>query len=295
MTEPFGFSHRVNSRYTLDAGETGLATRVSWGAILAGVALALSLQFLLNLLGVGVGAAVIDPATSDYPTAATFSIASAVWFAVAGIVAAFAGGYVASRLSGRPDKTTGGYQGLTSWAVTTLFILYLLTTSVGAIVGGAFSGIGSLVGGLGKTVVTVATTAAPFVANSGNPMSGIEQQIRSASGGNDPQALRDAAVAAMQAVVSGDPAQADDARQRAAQAIARAQGIPVDQAKAQVTQYEDQYRRSLETAKQSAISAAQATSKVLTTGTISIFVALLLCAIASWFGGIVGTRATFGR
>jgi len=48
-----------------DASVTAAYNKVSWGAIFAGVAIALAVQFLLNLLGVGIGAAVLDPATSD--------------------------------------------------------------------------------------------------------------------------------------------------------------------------------------------------------------------------------------
>lgn len=264
--------------------------KVSWGAIFAGVALALSAQFLLNLLGVGIGAAIIDPASSENPTANTFSIASAAWFIASGIIAAFIGGYVASRLSGRPSRSTGGYHGLTSWAVTTLVLLYMLTTSIGAIVGGAFSGLGTIISGAGQTAVTAATTAAPALANANNPMAAIEQQIRSATGGNDPQALRDAAVTAVRAAITGDEAKAEDARNQAAQALAKAQSIPVEQAKTEVVQYEEQYKQSLETAKQNAIAAAQTTSKVVATGAIVAFFALLLGALAAWIGGFSATK-----
>lgn len=63
--------------------------------------LALAAEFLINLLGVGVGAAVLDPMTNDNPDASTFSIGGGLWFVLSGIVTSFAGGYVASRLSGR--------------------------------------------------------------------------------------------------------------------------------------------------------------------------------------------------
>ena len=291
MTEPVGVSRRADAAYSAHLSDIAFLNKVSWGAIFAGVALALSIQFLLNLLGVGIGAAVIDPATSDSPAASTFSIASAIWFVVAEIIASFVGGYIASRLSGRPAKSTGGYHGLTSWAVATLVVLYLLTTSLSAIVGGAFSGIGSLLGGVGQTATTAVTAAAPVVANADNPFSGIEQQIRSATGGNDPQALRDAAVTAVQAAISGDQAKAEDARNRAAEALARAQGTPLEQAKAQVVKYEAQYKQSMETAKQKTIEAAQSTGKVVSTGAILAFVALLLGAISAWFGGSAGTIA----
>ncbi|MCV9967483.1 PhnA-like protein [Pararhizobium sp. BT-229] len=263
--------------------------KVSWGAVFAGVAIALSTQFLLNLLGVGIGAAVLDPATYDNPEASTFSIAGGIWFVVAGIIASFAGGYVASRLSGRSSNSTGGYHGVTSWAVTTLVVLYLLTTSVGALVGGAFSGLSSIVSGVGSTAATAVTAAAPAIANSTNPMSGIEQQIRSTTG-NDPQALQNAAVSAMQAVVMGDEASADDARNRAADAISKAQGIPLDQARAQVDQYEKAYRENVAAAKQQAMDAAQAATAAISAGAILGFLALVLGSIAAWFGGVYGTK-----
>ncbi|MBD8653323.1 MULTISPECIES: PhnA-like protein [Rhizobium/Agrobacterium group] len=268
---------------------TSALNKVSWGAIFAGVVIALAVQFLLNLLGVGLGAAVLDPVTSDNPTASTFSIAGGIWFVIAGIIAAFVGGYVSSRLSGRPSNSTGGYHGLTTWAVTTLVVLYMLTTSIGALVGGAFSGLSSVIGGVGQTAATAASTAAPAIANSANPMAGIEQQIRSTTG-NDPQALQNAAVAAVQAAVTGDQAKAEDARNRAAEAIARSQNIPVEQARQQVQQYEATYRENVEAAKQQALEAAEATATAVSAGAILGFIALALGAIAGWVGGSFGTK-----
>jgi ferritin-like metal-binding protein YciE len=50
---------------------------------------------------------------------------------------------------------------VTLWAVTTLVVISLLTTSVGALVGAVFSGLGGVVSSAGSTVATAATTAAP--------------------------------------------------------------------------------------------------------------------------------------
>jgi len=263
--------------------------KVSWGSVFAGVAVSLVIQLLLNLLGAGIGAAVIDPAGTDNPTATTMSVSSGLWFVVSGIVAAFVGGYIASRLSGRPIRTTGALHGLTSWAVSTLVIIYLLTTSVGALVGGVFSGLGGIVSSAGSTVATAATTAAPALATTANPMAGIEQQIRDASGGNDPAALRDAAVASVRAALTGDQAKAEDARNRAADALAKAQNIPVDQARQQVRQYEQQYTDAMAQAKQKATDAAETAATAFSAGAILAFIALVVGAIASWIGGAIGT------
>lgn len=172
MTEPVSVTHArgvVSDSYLHSA-----FNKVSSGAIFAGVAVALVTQLLLNLLGAGIGAAVIDPASYDNPSAITLSVSTAVWFVVSGFVASFVGGYIASRLSGRPVKATGAHQGLTSWAVTTLVVVYLLTTSVGALMVGVFSGLGSIVTGAGSTIGTAATTAAPALATTADPLSGIE-------------------------------------------------------------------------------------------------------------------------
>jgi hypothetical protein len=65
----------------------------------------------------------------------------------------------------------------------------------------------------------------------------------------------------VRALVTGDPSQAQAARERAAAALAQAQNIPIEQAREQVTQYEQQDRRTVEQAKQKATAAADAAAK----------------------------------
>lgn len=263
---------------------TVLINNISWGAVFAGVAIALVTQLLLNMLGIGVGAATVDPATGDNPSATAFSVGAALWWTIAGIVAAFLGGHAAGRLSGRPKESTAGWHGLTAWAVTTIIVFFLLTSTLGAVLGGALGALKSTVGGVGRAAVE---TAAPAIANT-DVFGDIERQIRERSGGTDPQALRDAAVSGMRALVLGDQAQADAARERAAEALARAQNISVDEARAQVAQYEQQYRQAVEQAKQKATQTAEVAADATAKGALFGFIALLLGAIAAWFGGRMG-------
>ena len=256
--------------------------KVSWGAIFAGVVVALVVQALLTMLGVGIGVATLDPGTSDNPDGATFSIVAGIWYVVAGIIAAFAGGYVSARMSGKIVPTTGALHGLTTWALTTLIVIFLLTSSVGSLVGGVFSGVASAVGGASQTI---AQAAAPMLANS-NPLEALKSQVRAT--GTDPDALNAAVMNAMRSLVMGDAASADAARAQAAQALATARGIPLDQATQQVTDMEKQYRDAVESAKQQAVEAAEATASVVSTGAILAFVALVLGALAGWFGGRSG-------
>jgi hypothetical protein len=267
---------------------TVLLNRISWGAVLAGVVVGLVVQLILNMIGVGIGAATFHPMTGDNPEASTFSIVAAVWWTVSGIIAAFAGGLAAGRLAGKPKESTAGWHGLTAWALTTLVVFYLLTTAVGGIIGGVFSTISSAAGGLGRTAATAAQAAAPAVAQSNDPLARIEQAVRDATGGNDPAALRDGAVSAVRAVVTGNPDQAQQARERAAQAISKAQNISIDDARKQVQQYEEQYRQAVEQAKQQAAKAADAAASAVSKGSLFGALALLLGAIAGWFGGRAG-------
>jgi hypothetical protein len=254
-----------------DDAHTIMINRVAWGAIFAGVVVALVVQILLTMLGVGIGMATLDPASGDNPAASTFSITAAIWWFISGIIAAFAGGYVAARMSGRTLPTTGAFHGLTTWAVTTLLVLYLLTTTAGSLVGGVFSGVASAIGGVGQTV---AQSAAPMLAEA-NPLDAIERQVRAT--GTDPEALNNAAVNAIRQLLTGDASNADQARQQATQALAQARNIPLDEAQQTVAQ-----------AKQAATEAADTAASAVSTGALVAFVALVLGAIAGWFGGRSG-------
>ncbi|MFZ1105385.1 MAG: PhnA-like protein, partial [Hyphomicrobiaceae bacterium] len=90
---------------------------------------------------------------------------------------------------------------------------------------------------------------------------------------------------AVRAAVTADPAQAQDARERAAQALAKAQGVPVDEARAQIARYEQQYRQVVDQAKEQATAAAQTATTAVSRGALFSAIALLLGAIAAWFGG----------
>jgi hypothetical protein len=271
---------------------TILINRISWGAVFAGVVIALVVQLILNLVGIGIGASTFDPASSTNPSAATFSVGAGIWWTISGIIAALAGGYAAGRLAGQPKEASGGWHGLTAWALATLVIFALLTTTIGAIAGGAFQLLGSVTGGaaqtLGATAQTAIQAAAPAVSQAADPLASIERTVRDASGGSDPAALRDAAVSAVRAALTADPTQAQEARDRAAQALAKAQGVPVDDARAQIGRYEQQYRQAIEQAKQTATAAAQMTTTAVSRGALFGSLALLLGAVAAWLGGRMG-------
>jgi hypothetical protein len=267
---------------------TVLLNEVSWAAVFAGVVVALVTQLLLNMLGLGIGVATLDPGTGDNPSASALSIGAGVWWTLSGVLASLAGGYAAGRLSGRPKEATAAWHGLTAWAFTTLVVFWLLSSAVGGVLGGVYNTVSGALGGLGRTAATAASTAAPALAQAADPFAAIERSVREAAGGDDPAALRDAAVTAVRGMLTGDPAQAQEARERAAQAVARARNVPIEQAREQVAGYERQYRQTVDQARRQATEAADAAARVVSRGALFGFFALALGAVAAWFGGRAG-------
>ncbi|TXN71860.1 MFS transporter [Methylobacterium sp. WL6] len=267
--------------------------KVAWGAIFAGAVIALVAQVILNMVGLGIGLSTVDPAGTGTPTAGSLSSGAGIWFVVSGILASAAGGWLAGRLAGKPVLNTGGFHGLVAWAVSTLVVIYLLSSAVGGVASGAFNAVSSTLGGAGNlvggSVKTAAQAAAPSLPGMDNPFSNIEGQVR-ANTGSDPQALKDAAVTAVRAAVTGDAAQQADAQGKAAQALAKAQNIPVEQARTQVQQYVQQYRDTVAKAKEQAKQAADATARVASQGALYGALALLLGALAAFLAGRGGAK-----
>jgi hypothetical protein len=276
-----------------DEWHTYLYNRASWGAIVAGVVAALVVQLLLNLLGIGVGAASLSAANpADNPDASAFSIGAGIWWTLSGIIASFCGGVVAGRLCGAAKATTARWHGFVAWCATTLVIFYLLTTALGSIVAGTFSALGSTLGGVGRTAASAATGIAQN-ADAG----GLEAQVRGLVNPSDTQSVQDSVVAYIRASVSGDQRAASEARDRAVDGLARVANISPEEARNRLNQVEQQYRQTVEQARRQATQAAEVARRSASRAAIFGFVALVLGAVAAWFGGGLGTphQATAAR
>lgn len=259
---------------------------INWGAVLAGVAIGLILQLLLNMLGLGFGLATLDPGTSDNPSAAGFGIGAAIWWVLSALFASYTGGWIAGRLAGKPKESTAGLHGVTSWAVTSLIVIYMLSSAVSSVVGGAFGALGGAAGGIARTAGSAVATAAPVAANDPAARNGVAN----AAGEVAPEAgaIGDAALAGIRAATSNDPRVDAQAREQAAQALAVSQNIPIEQARARTAELEQQAGARVEQAKQTATQVADSTAGAVSSAALLAAIALLLGAVASWFGGRAG-------
>lgn len=97
---------------------------VHWGAVVAGVIVALTGQVLLTLLGAGLGAS-FDATRGDVLSGETVAWGAYAWWAVTGIACAFAGGWTAGWVAGSypsVDRIEGSFQGFLTWGASTLII-----------------------------------------------------------------------------------------------------------------------------------------------------------------------------
>lgn len=141
---------------------------IRWGAVLAGVAVGISVQLALTLLGIATGLSSIEVTEGE-----SFGMGPLIWAGVSMLVAAFFGGYVAARMSGLKRKADGVLHGAVSWAVTTIMFAVLATSIGGTLVSGVFNNMSQL------ARVSGAGGESPLVA-----------MMRAQGGRVDPQAMR---------------------------------------------------------------------------------------------------------
>ncbi|MBN8995307.1 MAG: PhnA-like protein [Rhizobiales bacterium] len=258
-----------------------VAPALSWRSILAGVVIAVVVQVLLSILGGAIGLTLVNPTESGNPSGTAAAIVATIWWTLSGILAAWAGGLTAGRLSGAPGTVTAAWHGLIAWAVTVLLVFWLLAAAVGGVVGGAFS----LLGGIAGTATQAASAAAPAVAQAADPFGDIEASLNDALGVKDPAAGRAAVASFVRSAFAADQADAQASMDRAADALARATGVTPEDAKKTLADWKAEYDKTVAAAKQKAADAANAARKAAASAGILGFVALVFGALAGWFGG----------
>ncbi|USI72580.1 hypothetical protein [Sphingomonas morindae] len=271
------------------------AARLSWGAILAGVVLAVAIELLLGILGTGIGLSMVDPVAGSTPGAAGFGIGAGLYWLVTTIVALGAGGYAAARLSGAQARFDAIAHGLTLWGVTLLLTLYLLTSAVGGLIGGAFRTVGAVAGATGATLGAAAPQAASIAgideADIRDEAAAYLSDAPADPAQMTPQQAQAAIARALPAMARGG-AEGAQAEARIVDIVAAQRKISHDAAQAQVTRAKADFLKTKEegiarvkAATNSAAGAAAGTSFLLV-------VALLAGAIAAGTGASAGVRRT---
>lgn len=261
--------------------------RISWGAIFAGMIIAMVVQILLGLLGFGIGIASVDPATATEGTGRGLAVGMAIWWVVSSLLALFLGGWVAGRLAGFPRAGDGGLHGLVAWAAMTILSLYLVTTAVGSLVGGALNIVG-------QGLQTAAQGAVQTAAGQSEPDDPNTRQLKEQAH----QALRNPQTAAAdldqtidRLFTKGQDGRMQINRDEAVRQLVENGNMDRGQAEQTVAQWEQtlqQGRQQLAELKEDAKQTASEARKPVAHAAIWSFVALSLGALAAGLGGRVG-------
>ena len=269
------------------------ATRLSWGAIFAGVVIAVAVQLVLGILGAGIGLTMVDPVEGTTPGATGFGIGAGIYWLITIVVALVAGGYAAARVAGVHERFDALVHGLVVWGVTLILTLYLLTSAVGGIIGGAFRTVGAVAGAAGSTVAA----AAPKAAN----LAGIDEgDVRSEAAAylsdapNDPALMTpeqaQTEIARELPALARGGADGRAAEDRIVDIVAAQRKIDRAQAQAQVTRAKQQFVQARDKTVETAKSATDTAAGAAAGTSFVIVLALLVGAAASGFGATAATR-----
>ncbi|MEX6508373.1 hypothetical protein [Jiella sp. M17.18] len=282
------------------AAVVGSIRRISWGAIVAGTLLALAIQFMLGLLGLGIGLVTINAGADITASATAFASTAGLWTVAVALVGLFFGAYACGRLAGSPDRTDALLHGVITWATATLVVIVLLISSSSAMIGGAFGAVGNSIQGLTQAAEATAPRLGvlpPSVRNAAEAIfsqapatvSGTASPTGQDAGGNPAPAgaapaaqSPDAALAALAAGLSETAT--PDQRQAAVAVLEKFGGLSQTAAEERLQALQQQYDQAMRQARQAAAAAANAVSA----GAFGAFVSLLLGLLVGALGGIAG-------
>ncbi|HNY66720.1 MAG TPA: hypothetical protein PKM41_14905 [Deltaproteobacteria bacterium] len=243
--------------------------------------IALIIQITLVMLGLAIGFGTIQPAVQGGALQG-FGIGAAIWWILSSIIALFAGGWVSSRLAGLQRKFDGALHGLATWALVTLLTIYLLTSGIGFVVGGAF--------GVVKDAIGISTQAAAQ-ALGGAQIGGTQDAQRTLAQGGaslSPQALNQLQESTKK-ILAGTFTNTD--RQNMVNLIMQNSTLNRQQAEAlvqRVVTTTQQAQAQLQQAQAAAADVAAQATRIMTVAAVVSFFMLVLTGVAAGLGGMAG-------
>ncbi|MES2830480.1 MAG: hypothetical protein V4695_00625 [Pseudomonadota bacterium] len=289
---------------------------VSWGAIFAAVVVGLALQALLGMLGTALGASTIDPSKVEgSPSAAAFGIGAGIWWVVSSLISMFAAGWIAGHLSGTAHKSDTVLHGLATWALTTILVLYMLSSAAGSAFSGAANALGKVADVSAKGVAAVApdmaaaakdaageagfswddikSQARTLLAQTGKPALQPDAAANTVSNAAGAAAAGEQDIGAMldKLFASGKDAASQVDREAVINVVMQRTGKNRADAEKQVAAWETSYQQSKQKYEEvkrqteaKAREAADATAKAVAQAALLAFIASLLGALAAMFG-----------
>jgi hypothetical protein len=124
---------------------------INWGPIIGGAAAAIGVTLILVTFGSGLGLTMISPWSGESSSAATVGLSAAIWLVVVQWLSAAFGGYLTGRLRTKwaavhTDEVffRDTAHGFLSWAIATIIVAGLLTSSLTSLAGAGAQAVGTV-------------------------------------------------------------------------------------------------------------------------------------------------------
>jgi hypothetical protein len=291
-------------------------SRISWGAIIAGVVVAMILQVAMNMLGLAIGAAALDPGDPG-ALAPNFGTATVLWMAASIFISLFTGGAVAGYMSGRVGRNEGLWHGLTVWAVTTILALWMLTSAAGSVINGVTNALGQGLGLLGSAAADIVPEVAETAVLQDSLLTSIRDEAGAMSGpstsatttdagattdNNGANAQQPRAMNASMVLAVGEFLAAEEGSPEAQTArdnlmtMMTDMGVSQEEATATIDRWERDFRAVAAQADERAEQAAEDIANAVATTAGLTFMVIALGGLAAGAGGFLGApevRETF--
>lgn len=276
---------------------------LSWRAILAGTVAGLAVHLLLTLLGIGLGAGMIDPVTDESPLAA-FSVSAVITWGISALIALWVGGWVAGRFVPNGSKHSGCLHGFLVWSLATIAVFVFATSSLGLAIGGTAKVVGKGIELAAKPaaaaaggVADVAKDALKQNTDAVNSFLGEAMETRSkdANPASTVRARREIGYAVTKLFTPGNDAGSAENRAAVSRALVEHAGLSEADANQKVSEWTAAYDRlkadlqaAKDKAEQKAREAADKASKALACAALWTFAAFLLGAVITSVAGKCG-------
>ncbi len=283
----------------MDSIQSSSVNHISWGAILAGVVIALSIESLLNLLGIGLG---LTAFTVDVDKIQNIGMGSIIWLILIGIIAMFIGGWAAGRLANINLRLEGLLHGLAAWGLAMLLTFFFVTTTAGMLISGMTSSVSQIFSLVGHSVSI--KNVMPDLQPALDQIKQKADQLFSENNQNKKQEAKESATevsqqspteikAQLQEAITALLTAANDddmetARQKLIDFLAKNTSMDQLQAENTVNDWQQNYNAMKQQVKEKAIASTEEASHALGKIAIIIFFVFLLSAIASAAGGMLG-------
>jgi hypothetical protein len=294
-----------------------------WGAIMAGLLIAVVSGILMNLLGIGFGLVTL-PVTGA--SASTLSGAAIGWYVASGSIAMYLGGWTTGFFSHTFHRIEGVLYGVTTWALATLLGIMFTLFGASSIIGGAASMVtGSLsasknsmkmvskpltlvVPNLSEAFETVSKQVNALIDNvsnsnvvsnlengpMGQKLDGAKKNLQGLLSNN----TRFELTQAVNKFLSADQEQMEQAKQKVLDIMTKNTELTREDAEKVIKDWQDYYtnmkkfaKEKAEEAKQQAKELAETSSRAVGSAAIGVFFMLVAGALASSYGSLLGARA----